>query len=150
MKEILINVEKIDFPIAPIGVRCGCAYSVQFRNIPNDITNVQFSVIGADGKALNPLPCSLRTGFVWKVDVPGYMFPFVGSGFYEVWGMNESGEKVALGRGVLTVRPFESANMLPVSPSGAQIITAIPDASGRLHKVVAVEVDGEYTWQIED
>ena len=150
MKEIKIDISRLAFPLAPIDVRRACAYSVRFQGVPRDVTNVQVTVIGADGVALNPVPCSMRAGFVWHANFPPVLFPAVGSGFYEVWGLNESGEKIALGRGVLTVRPFESADMLPVSPSGAQIITAIPDASGRLHKVVAVEVDGEYTWQIED
>lgn len=150
MKEIKIDVSRLGFPIAPVAVRRGCAYSLRFSGVPREVTRVQVSVIAPDGAALNPVPCSERSGFVWQADFSPVVFPAAGNGFYEVWGVNEAGEKFALGRGVLTVYPFDSADMLPVSPSGAQIITAIPDASGRLHKVVAVEVDGEFTWQIED
>lgn len=150
MKEIKIDVSRLGFPVDPVSVRRGCAYSVRFRGVPREVTRVQVSVVAPDGSVLNPVPCSERSGFVWQADFPPVMFSSVGNGYYEVWGLNEAGEKCALGRGTLAIRPFESADAIPVSPSGAQIITAIPDASGRLHKVVAVEIDGEFTWQIED
>lgn len=150
MKQILVDVTRLGLPLAPIDVRRACGYSVRFLGVPRDVSRVQVTVVKADGTALNPVPCSMDPACTWTVKLPAVLFPATGHGVYEVWGLDADGEKCALGRGTLTVRPFESGDMLPVSPSGAQIITAIPDASGRLHKVVAVEVDGEYTWQIED
>lgn len=150
MKLIRIDVERLALPLATIDVRRACAYPVRISGVPREVSNLQITVISVEGNAFNPIPASIDAEGNWKVKLPPMMFPAVGCCHYEVWGLDADGDKFALGRGCIAVRPFESGDMTPVSPTGRQIVTAIPDRSGRLHNVVAEEVDGEYTWVIED
>lgn len=150
MKLIRVDVERLALPLATIDVRQACAYPVRISGVPREVSNVQLTVISVEGGAFSPIPASIDAEGTWKVKLPPMMFPAVGCCHYEVWGLDSDGDKFALGRGAIAVRPFESGDMTPVSPTGRQIVTAIPDRSGRLHNVVAEEVDGEYTWVIED
>ena len=150
MKLIRVDVERLALPLATIDVRRACAYPVRISGVPRAVSNVQLTVISVDGDAFNPIPASIDAEGNWKVKLLPMMFPAVGCCHYEVWGLDSDGDKFALGRGCIAVRPFESGDMTPVSPTGRQIVTAIPDRSGRLHNVVAEEVDGEFTWVIED
>ena len=150
MKMIRVDVERLALPLATIDVRRASAYPVRISGVPLEVSNVQLTVISVEGGAFNPIPASIDAEGTWKVKLPPMMFPTVGCCHYEVWGLDSDGDKFALGRGAIAVRPFESGDMTPVSPTGRQIVTAIPDRSGRLHNVVAEEVDGEYTWVIED
>lgn len=151
MKTIKIDTANLSFPLHAFDVRRGCAYSVLFRDVPREIYAVQVTVIAPDGTQYNPVPCSLGSDGSWKANLSPLLFPNTGRGKYEVWGLNEAGEMFALGVGTIRIGDFESAELNPVSPTGKQIITAIPDRSGQLHNVYAVETeDGEYTWVIED
>lgn len=150
MKTIKVDVSDLGRMLPVLTVRRACAYSVRLVDVPHEVSNVQFSAVRRDGEVLNPVPCSQVKLGEWKASLPATLFSSEGRGDYEVWGLNPDGGTCALGRGVLLIAPFASGDALPVAPDGRQIITAIPDRSGRLHNVVAEEVDGEYTWIIED
>ena len=150
IRKIPIKGNSMSQHLPTLNVAQACTYSVAFTEIPFEISAVQITVIKADGTPLNPIPLSSKGNGEWEAKLPPVYFPSVERMSYEIWGLNTDNDIVAIGYGIVNVKKFCSGNMFPVSPSGAQIITAIPDASGRLHKVVAVEVDGEYTWQIED
>lgn len=150
MKTIRTNSGNIHKPLSTLDAFQGCALTALFTDIPDCLSAVQVTVITPKGEILESVPATQKMPGEWIVHIPPFYFDAVGCGEYEVWALNCADERTAIGKGKLCVMRFASADMTPVSPTGRQIVTAIPDRSGRLHNVVAEEVDGEYTWVIED
>jgi hypothetical protein len=104
-----------------------------------------------DGSRFVPAVCECDGNGDWFADIAGLCFPDAGEAEYQVGMVNAEGRPYAGGKGKIVVTKFDPITGIgePL-PDGKYLIASIPDDDGVAHRVVAVQVDGEWTWKMED
>lgn len=126
-----------------------CNARVKVLGVPSDYTAVAVVVYNPNGDRYTAQPLSVDGNGDWGGKIAGAFFPATGTAKYELIAADEDGETISLGWGSVIIAPFKSGSE---QPAGEFVrLTAIPDDSGQMHDIVAVQNEyGEWTWEIRN
>ena len=145
---VKLDVSRLNFPLVPFYARQLHSVVAEIVGAPADVTGVGIRLYTPSG-GYYLAPCNPRPNGNWRVRIPALYFPEVGAARYEVFGTDYTGDSTALGSGEVLVGEFGTDT--PAEIAGGVLPTlTISDEYGAQHRIVAVKVDDEWTWRIEE
>lgn len=143
-----VDARHLGKPLPPMEARQFASFVLRVCGAPDDATDLFARVFKPDGGYFD-IPASRNGNGDWTARIIGTCFPNVGGGFYELHATDADGNPTALGRGRAVVMPF-SVGGNAIQPGENVSVAVLPDQTGALHQVVAVNIDGEWTWEVRD
>lgn len=147
---VQLDIKNLNKPLKPLTPRFAASYGVRLTNVPPDVSGVFLRLFTAGGGYFDA-PGNVDDNGDVNVEIVGTCFPAVCRTYYEVHGTDGNGAATALGVGDMTVGPFSAGNT--PQPQGSVIsVATLPDATGALHQVVAVNLgtteEPDWSWQV--
>lgn len=150
---ISVNIGELDRALPTIKTRFGASFQLQLMNVPKDIDGVfvrVFKAIDTDGYF--DCPANIDGNGDWECYMIGTTFPECGLGIYEVHATDSQGNPTSLGAGRVLIRPF-SAGSSPITQGSEVSVATLPDETGALHQVVAVNLgtaeEPDWSWRVK-
>lgn len=148
-----IDVARLGRQLPTLEARFGASFSLRMLNAPQGVSGVfvrVFRAYGGDGYF--DCPANQDANGDWTCYMVGTTFPEAGRGSYEIHATDENGNPTALGAGRTLVKPF-SAGSSPITQGSEVSVATLPDETGALHQVVAVNLgtaeEPDWTWQVK-
>lgn len=138
--EITLRPDRLNFPLVQWHATQLASYRFRFRNVPADITGLEVRV-GIPGSTDHYVcGCVAHKSGEWSgLAVPG-CFPTAGETMYEVWAVDANDQATFLGEGAISITARVSGN---------EVVATVMDSSGGTHTLTAVQLDNEWTLQID-
>lgn len=127
-----------------------CNFRLMIVGVPSDMAKVSVAIYRPDGERFEAIPCTQDDNGDWYAVVSGACFPNAGEAKYQIGMFDAEDAPYGGGVGKSVITAFDPMAGGEPLPDGRVLVTEIPDSSGVAHKIVAVQVDGEWTWQIAD
>lgn len=144
--ELHFNPQRLNMPLRTIFGRQLHSLTIDGHSTPSDVSGVYIRIFNLTGGHYD-IPGNTDGEGTTRFDVPATCLPTCGNCRYEVHGTGPNENPVALGEGALVVQSFTPTTD-PVAPGTIVPIMEIPDDSGAMHRIVAVQRDGEWTSQL--
>ena len=146
---VKVNVRRLNFPLPTLFARQFSAFRGEIANVPADLSGVFVRLFSADGASFSDFPATLSPCGDWRFSFSCVTFPRTGCFQYELHSENEEGEKVALGRGTLEVRPFSAGGSAP-SVGEPVVVAKMPTKDGKwVNCWATMDETGEYVYEFE-
>lgn len=151
---VRVNPRELGRPLDTLQARFGSSFSLELVDVPNGVSGVFVRVFRAafDGEAYFDCPASQNDNGDWNCYLIGTTFPDVGDASYEVHATDDEGNPTSLGAGRVRIKPF-SAGSSPITQGSVVSVATLPDETGALHQVVAVNIGTaehpDWTWQVK-
>lgn len=155
MKNGVINlsVTELNRQLPTLHARFASSFSLKMTSVPKDVDGVfvrVFKAIDTDGYF--DIPANIDANGDWECYIIGTTFPELGTAVYEVHAVDEQGNPTALGAGKVTIDAF-SAGSTPITQGSEVSVATLPDETGALHQVVAVNLgtagEPDWTWRVK-
>lgn len=149
---VRVNPKELGRPLDTLQARFGSSFTLEIADVPNDLSGLFVRVFRAAADAYFDCPASQNDNGDWTCYMIGTTFPDVGEAKYEIHAIDDLGNPTSLGGGKVRVEPF-SAGSSPVTQGEAVSVATLPDETGALHQVVAVNIgtaeEPEWSWQVK-
>lgn len=146
---IKVNVQRLNFPLATLFARRYSAFRFVITNVPADLSGVFIRIFSGDESSFNDYPAIMALYGNWCFSLPCLAFSDTGYFIYEIHAENDKGEKVALGRGVVNVKPF-SAGGAAGSVGTPVVVAKMPTKDGKwVNCWATMDETGEYVYEFE-
>lgn len=148
---IRLDVGNLNIPTETIKARFASSFTAKLVNAPMEVSGLFLRIFKTDKESYFDCPASQDSNGDWSCYIIGTCFPAAGESFYEVHATDDVGNPTSLGSGKLIVQPFTAGNT-PL-PAGSVIsVATLPDGTGALHQVVAVNIGTadkpDWSWQV--
>lgn len=142
-----LNPCRLGYLRSPWSARQHSSFVARMLNAPDDVTDVFVRIFKPNNGGFFDIPATQNGNGDWTARVIGTCFPAVGDGWYEVHGTDADGNPTSLGKGKCKVYPF-SIGGNAILPGAPLSVATLPDETGALHQIVAVQLGDEWTYKV--
>ena len=151
--KVRVRIDELDRQLPTIQTRFGASFQLKILDVPNGVDGVFVRVFKAQDKdGYFDCPANQDGNGDWECYMIGTTFPEVGRGLYEIHASDEAGNPTSLGVGNVSVKPF-SAGSSPITQGSEVSVATLPDETGALHQVVAVNLgdneNPDWSWKVK-
>lgn len=149
---VRVNPRELGRPLDTLQARFGSSFSLEVVDVPEDVSTVFVRVFRAAADAYFDCPATQNDNGDWNCYIIGTTFPDVGDAVYEIHATDADGNPTSLGSGKVRIEPF-SAGSSPIVQGSEVSVATLPDETGALHQVVAVNLgtaaEPDWTWRVK-
>lgn len=149
---VRVNPRELGRRLDTLQARFGSSFSLEIADVPQGVYDVFVRVFRAAADAYFDCPASQNDNGDWDCYIIGTTFPDVGDAYYEIHATDAEGNPTSLGSGKVRIEPF-SAGSSPIVQGSVVSVATLPDETGALHQVVAVNVGTaehpDWSWQVK-
>lgn len=151
--KVRVRIDELDRELPTIQTRFGASFQLKILDVPKGVDSVFVRVFKAqDKEGYFDCPANQDGNGDWECYMIGTTFPETGRGLYEIHATDEEGNPTSLGVGKVSVKPF-SAGSSPITQGSEVSVATLPDETGALHQVVAVNLgtagEPDWTWKVK-